>query len=402
MDKYKQMVSEMETELKRILSFWINNTIDAVKGGFIGEIDGNNITQYDAEKGAVLNARILWTFSAAYNFIKNPDYLRVAERAYSYIVQNFWDTQNGGLFWSLNADGSVKNSRKQAYVQGFGIYGFSEYYRASGVKDSLDYAIKLYSLIEANFKDEQAGGYIEALTNDWQKMDDMRLSEKDANEPKSMNTHLHIIEPYTNLYRVWPDGNLKSSIRQLIMVFKDRIIDSSTSHFNLFFEKDWTIKSDIDSYGHDIEGAWLLNEAALEINDQHLMDQLKELSLQMVDVTLHEGLDSDGGIFYEKEDNHLDTDKHWWPQAEALVGLIDAYQNTLDKTYLDHAFNTWSFIKTSIVDQEKGEWFWKVSANGEPDVQQPKAGFWKCPYHNSRALMEAIKRINEIIEDVEK
>ena len=146
----------------------------------------------------------------------------------------------------------------------------------------------------------------------------------------------------------------------------------------------------------------MLNEAALEINDQHLMDQIKELSVQMVDVTLHEGLDADGGIFYEKEDNHIDTDKHWWPQAEALVGLIDAYQNTLDKTYLDHAFNTWSFIKTSIVDQENGEWFWKISANGEPDVQQPKAGFWKCPYHNSRALMEAIKRINEIIEDVEK
>ncbi|MBS2211951.1 AGE family epimerase/isomerase [Carboxylicivirga mesophila] len=393
---YIRIKAEMQEELKQMLGFWEANAIDEANGGFIGEMDSEGKVIDNAEKGAVLNARLLWTFSAAYNFTRQAEYLKLAQRAYDYLINKFWDAENGGLFWSLNANGTVHNSRKQAYAQGFGIYGFSEYFKASGHQKSLDYAIRLFELLEAHFHDSKFGGYIEALAINWQPLKDMRLSEKDANEPKSMNTHLHIIEPYTNLYRVWPDVGLKEKIRDLIAVFSDKIVDKASSHFKLFFEMDWTVKSTIVSYGHDIEGAWLLTEAAHIIEDIHLLRQMTALAVKMVDVTMVEGFDTDGSIFYERDAQHLDTDKHWWPQAEGMVGLLDAYQHTHNTKYLSALEKIWRFIQKHQLDRAKGEWYWKVSQEGVPDRSLPKVGFWKCPYHNSRALMEAISRINEI------
>jgi len=231
------------------------------------------------------------------------------------------------------------------------------------------------------------------LSEDWSPLEDMRLSEKDANEPKSMNTHLHILEPYTNLYRYWKNPLLGESIRKLIRVFLDQIIDRRTAHFNLFFDMDWTVKSSIVSYGHDIEGSWLLSEAAEELGDEALINEVNEMALRMVNVTLDEASDDDGSIFYESEGMHLDTDKHWWPQAEAMVGYTNAWKLTGDQKYLDQAEKVWDFIDLYLVDHELGEWFWRVDLDGTPYISDEKAGFWKCPYHNSRALMEVMKRL---------
>ncbi len=390
------LTNELELELKAILDFWLNQTLDYTYGGFIGEMGYDGNKNETADKGGVLAARILWTFSAAYNFFKEPVYLEAAHRAYHYLILHFWDEANGGLYWAVNYKGEAVNVRKQAYAQGFGIYGLSEYYKASGNQESIDYAIKLFGLIEQYFKDDKYGGYIEALADNWQPLEDMRLSEKDANEPKSMNTHLHIIEPYTNLYRVWPDETLRTRIQHLITVFRDYIIDAHTFHFNLFFDMDWSVKSDIVSYGHDIEGAWLLTEAAHFIHDEELLAQMQEMAIKMVDATIVDGFDKDGSLFYEQENGHLDTDKHWWPQAEGMVGLIDAYQITGNERYLVAMTNLWEFIKANIIDKKYGEWHWKVDDNGDPDSLPPKVGFWKCPYHNSRALMELINRIKSI------
>ncbi len=391
-----QTVQELTNELKEILAFWMENTIDEVNGGFIGEISGVGEKHPEAEKGAVLNARLLWTFSAAYNFNKDPKYLKMADRAYRFLIDHFWDKENGGVFWSLDSKGIVNNSRKQAYAQGFAIYGLSEYHKASANVDSLKYAQELYQLIEKYYLDSKDGGYIEALANDWTVMDDMRLSPKDANEPKSMNTHLHIIEPYANLYRVWPDAGLKKSIQHLLDVFYNRIINQETSHFELFFDYDWTVKSSIVSYGHDIEGAWLLTEAAEVIEDEEWLQQMREVAIRMVDVTLEQGADKDGSVFYEKEGSHLDSDKHWWPQAEAMVGLLEAYHISKQELYLDAFSKVWYFVLNQLKDKTNGEWFWKVSIEGEAGTDMPKVGFWKCPYHNSRALIEAVTRLSRL------
>lgn len=389
----KQMIDELEMELDRILDYWINNTLDDTNGGFVGAIDGYGCVVKGVNKGAILNGRILWTFSAAYIYTKEEKYLKIADRAFDYFNQHFIDKQNGGVFWEINVKGEPVNTRKQTYAQGFAIYGLSEYFRASGNNDALELAKGLYALIEKHFVDREHGGYIEALSVDWQILSDMRLSPKEANWPKSMNTHLHILEPYTNLYRCWKNPELEESIKRIIRIFLDRIIDRETAHFNLLFDFDWTVKTNIVSYGHDIEGSWLLCEAAEVLGDGQLINEVNDMAIRMVDATFNEGTDVDGSLFNEKEGSHLDSDKHWWPQAEAMVGYINAWQLTEKMQYLNEAKKVWNFIDQFIVDQENGEWFWRVDKDGSPNLEDEKVGFWKCPYHNTRALIEACTRL---------
>ncbi|PWD99528.1 N-acyl-D-glucosamine 2-epimerase [Marinilabilia rubra] len=403
MGKNDLLIDDLNKELKGILDFWIRHTIDEQFGGFAGEVDasGNRVAKVD--KGLVLNARILWSFSAAYNHLKDPKYLEWAHRAYDYLVNNFWDQENGGLFWAVDYEGKVSDDRKQIYGQGFGIYGFSEYYRATGKKESLEYAAELFELIEKYSYDARQGGYLEALSVNWEPMEDMRLSLKDANSPKSMNTHLHILEPYSNLYRVWPEEALKDRMKSLVRVFLDKILNTETGHFHLFFDMDWSVQSNTVSYGHDIEGAWLINEAAELVGDEVLLKEAQQKTLKMVDVFMKEGIADDSSVWYEKDldTGHLDTDRHWWVQGEALVGLLDAYGHSGKQACFGLLVKIWSYIKNHVIDHDKGEWHELVKDDGLPYGNQVKAGFWKCPYHNTRALIECIQRIQEVHKDKE-
>lgn len=392
---YNELITAQEKELDNILDFWINKAVDHKNGGFVGTILGDGIVVKNAAKGAILNCRILWSFSAAYNYTKKEKYLEMADRAFNFLSAHFVDQKNGGVYWEVDVDGQPTNKRKQAYAQGFAIYGLSEYFKASGNTKSLELAQSIFQIIEDNFWDNKYGGYIEALSDNWQAMDDMRLSAKEANWPKSMNTHLHILEPYTNLYRIWKNDKLADSMKRLIRVFLDRIINSNTAHFELLFDYDWTVKTDIVSYGHDIEGSWLLAEAAEELHDKTLIEEVNAMAVRMVDVTHSEGTDSDGSIFNELEGAHLDSDKHWWPQAEAMVGYVNAWQITGDKKYLDEAERVWNFIDLNLIDRENGEWFWRVDKQGNTYSEDEKVGFWKCPYHNSRALIEVCSRLKK-------
>ena len=394
--RLQELPAEITPELKRILEFWSTRALDQRYGGFVGQIDHFGNVHEESLKGAVLNARILWTFSAAYRALGTDGLKTMATRAYRYLTGKCWDRRNGGLYWTLDARGNPVNSRKQAYAQGFGIYALSEYFMATKDEESLAYARKLYDLLEDKFLDEMHGGYVEALDKRWGRLEDMRLSPKDANLPKSMNTHLHILEPYTNLYRAWPDERLKISLLHLLDLFQHKIIDSQTGHFRLFFEMDWQCKSNTVSFGHDIEGAWLMHEAAQETGDRQLIRDVQQSSIRLVDSTLQEGTDADGSIFYEKEGAHLDTDKHWWPQAEAMVGLMDAWEITHKNLYLEQALKVWIFIREHMMDHEHGEWYWRVDKQGKPEPTEDKAGFWKCPYHNTRALLEMLRRIEKL------
>lgn len=390
--------TELRNELSNILFYWIKNTLDKENGGFVGHITSGNEVVPQASKGAVLNARILWTFSTAYRFDPSPEYFNTAKIAYKYLVDFFWDKEFGGLYWELDEKGNALNTRKQIYAQGFGIYAFSEYYRATGNEESLEYAKKLFHLIEKHSYDPVHGGYVEALTRSWGAMEDMRLSSRDANEPKSMNTHLHILEPYTNLFRVWKDDELKKQTRALIRIFLDKIIDSKRQQFNLFFDMDWTVKSNVISFGHDIEGSWLMHEAAEVLGDKDLLHEVEQMAIRMTDKVIEEGVDSDGSIMYEYEPDrkHMDTDRHWWPQAEAMVGFLNTYQLTKKDNYLERMFAVWGYVKNNIVDKENGEWFWRVKKDGTPYKEECKVGFWKCPYHNSRALIEVLDRMEKL------
>ncbi len=387
------MMEGFQKELiDNILSFWIEKMRDEVGGGFYGRIDGHENLHAEANKGAILNTRILWTFSAAYRILKKEEYLEMAQRAFDYIKEHFIDKTFGGVYWELDHKGSPVNTKKQVYAQGFALYGFSEFYRATGNTEAFELAKEFFFLIE-KCCDTNLGGYFEAYTQDWKPIDDMRLSDKDANEKKTMNTHLHVLEPYTNLCRVWDDFRLKDAQRRLIDIFTEKILDKKSNHLNLFFDEEWNVKSTAVSYGHDIEASWLLFEVAEVLGDKELIEKIKTLSLKIADAA-SEGLEADGSMVYEKEGSHTDGERHWWVQAESVVGYMYAYKNSNDVTYREKAAKAWEYIKNQLIDYEQGEWYWSRLADSSLNRKDDKAGFWKCPYHNGRMCMEMIEHFN--------
>ena len=398
MDKNKLVLfkKEMQDVLTgNILPFWIDKMVDHENGGFYGRIDGHGNLHADAEKGGILNARILWTFSAAYRVLGKSEYLEMATRAKDYIITHFIDREYGGTYWSLDYKGNPKDTKKQFYAIGFMIYGLSEYVRATGDKEALDYAIKLFECIEEHSLDVIYNGYIEACTREWGEIADMRLSDLDANYPKSQNTHLHIIEPYANLYRVWKDERLEKALRNMINIFTDKILNPETNHLDLFFEKDWTRGAGhLESYGHDIECSWLMHEAALVLGDAEVLKKVEEI-VPLVAKASEKGLNPDGSMIHEAnlDTGHVDDDLHWWVQAEAVVGFYNIYQHFGDESALDKSLQCWQYIKDNLIDYEGGEWYWSRRPDGTLNLDDDKAGFWKCPYHNGRMCLEIIERI---------
>ena len=458
------MRSEMLDVLQNnILRFWLDKMQDRENGGFYGRIDGSGCLHRDAEKGAILNARILWSFSAAYRVLsglqredsrkKTIDYrgktidcsqktadcrlqdvdsrlqaiLKAATRAKDYLIEHFIDREYGGVYWSVDYKGQPLDTKKQFYAIGFAIYGLSEYARATGDREALDYAISLYECIEEYAFDHEHNGYIEACTREWGEIADMRLSELDANYPKSQNTHLHIIEPYTNLYRCIRElqaamscnyvpaigsvlpvdvvvpaetlARIEGSLRNLIHIFTDHILNPSTHHLDLFFDMDWTREAGrLESYGHDIECSWLMHEAALVLGDSYVLQRVEPI-VRMVAEASAKGLRPDGSMIHEAnlDTGHVDDDLHWWVQAENVVGWFNLYQHFGDEMALERAGRCWQYIKSQLIDYRQGEWFWSRHADGTLNTVDDKAGFWKCPYHNSRMCLEIIERSADVM-----
>ena len=387
---------EVAAELNAILAFWREQSVDSERGGFVGRLSNAGVVDTTAPKGAVLNARILWTFSAAARQLPPDENRAVADRAYDYFVTHFLDEQSGGVYWTVTPDGEPLSTRKQIYALAFAIYGLSEYYLLTRNSTALEQAQALFHWIERYSYDAKNGGYFEAFSRDGTLLDDLRLSEKDRNDPKTMNTHLHILEAYANLYRAWPDANLADTIRQLLAVFQSHIIDPGTHHLRLFFTADWQPNADLVSYGHDIEAAWLLLEAAETIHDPLLVTQFSEVAVQMARAAAT-GLQPDGSLVHEldRATRHYDTHREWWVSAEAMVGFLNAWQLTDEPEFYEQARASWQFIQRHLLDQPGGEWRWGVLDDYSPMADEDKIGPWKCPYHNVRACLEVVARLNE-------
>lgn len=417
------MKREMQDVLENnILRFWLDQMMDYEHGGFYGRMTHDGELHPEAEKGAILNARILWAFSAAFRVLKHPEYLEAATRAKDYIIEHFIDQEYGGVYWSVDCEGNPLDTKKQFYAIGFMIYGLTEYARATGDREALDYALDLYDCIEEHAFDREHNGYIEACTREWGRIEDMRLSDLDANYPKSQNTHLHIIEPYTNLLRclkeaqaqescdyvsaigsVLPVGisvppqtisEVEGALRNLVDIFTEKILNKETNHLDLFFGMDWTRGAGhLESYGHDIECSWLLHEAALVLGDQQVLNKVEPI-VQAVAQASAKGLRPDGSLIHEAnlDTGYVDDNLHWWVQAENVVGWYNIWQHFGDEEALNRAEKCWHYIKKQLIDYEHGEWYWSRHANGLLNTKDDKAGFWKCPYHNSRMCLEIIER----------
>ncbi|HEY0282524.1 MAG TPA: AGE family epimerase/isomerase, partial [Rhizomicrobium sp.] len=283
-----------------ILPFWMRHALDRQGGGFHGKIGCDGKVDREAPRASVVNTRILWTFSAASRLLGN-EYRETADWAYDYIIKKFWDQEYSGLYWMLDHRGNPVSARKQIYAQAFGIYALTEYFRAGGNAASLNLARRLFGLIEEHSYDPVFKGYIEARGREWRPLEDMRLSEKDLNCPKSMNTHLHLMEAYTNLLRVWRDPVLEARLAELLGLIMDRIADASTGHFRMFFDERWNSLSDHVSFGHDIEGSWLIVEAAEVLGAADQIARARRLAVAMAGAVCAQGLDRDGSVFFEAD-----------------------------------------------------------------------------------------------------
>lgn len=376
-----------ENLTSNILPFWLR--LKDPRGGFYGEVSADGSVHYDAPRGVILNARLIWSFAAAYGQLQNTEYLVAAVHARDWFLDHFCDHKHGGVYWSVTAEGERLDSKKQLYAQGFAIYGLSELYKVSGDEDALKNAINLFKVVETYFADKENGGYIEALSRDFSPLEDMSLSAHDINADKTMNSHLHILEAYANLYSVWPNEALKEALEKLLEITGTRLMGPD-GHLQLYFKRDWSVIPAAVSYGHDIETSWLALESAFALRDASVVNRVRPWAYKMGQAG-NEGLLPDGSLLYEKlTDGRVDDSRQWWVQAEAVVGNLWLWKYHADAAAWDRAVAAWSYIREKLVDTEGGEWFWAILPDGSRDLSQPKAGFWKCPYHNTRMCLQVL------------
>jgi mannobiose 2-epimerase len=429
---------------ENILPFSMQLVLDRERGGFYGYVANDRTVRKDAPKGLVQHARMLWTFCRADRAPGNPDYRPAALHARDALMNWFWDPRHGGFVWMVDYRGRPIETHKWTYGQAFGIYALAECHLDIGDAGCLNRAIDVYRLLELHCHDPHHGGYSEVCRRDWAPAPGQHVDPTPLPVAKGMNSHLHVLEAYTSLLRAWPEADLRASpaiprrdgaelraspaiprrdgaelraspaiprrdgaelrasLRGLIELTLRRIINPATGHFWLYFSQDWRPLSDLVSYGHDIEGSWLLVEAAEVLGDADLLAETRQAALQMAYATLEQGVDSDGGVFNEGDPaGPTDRGKVWWPQAEAVVGFLNAYQLSGDARFLDAALAAWRFIQERIVDKVNGDWLWGLDAAGRP-LDREKAGPWKAAYHSGRACMEVMWRVEELVGGGEK
>jgi mannobiose 2-epimerase len=377
---------------KNILPFYGRFAVDEQHGGFYGAIENNGSVRAEAPKGLVQHSRLLWTFAQAARQLQNDDYLPLAKQAYTLLMAHFLDKEEGGFFWFVDAVGQPLFMQKFTYGQAFAIYGLSEHFLATGNEVALETAVSLYHLLEKHARDPQYGGYFDVCLPDWTVTDQVNVDQVQEKVPKIMNTHLHLLEAYTNLLRAWNHPQLNDSLHALIHSMLDHIVDQRAGHLKLHFSENWRSLSATVSYGHDIEASWLLLKAAEGLGDEKLLAKVKPVAVHVAQVAYEEGLDADGSLRYEDHD----TDKVWWAQAEAIVGFLNAYQMTGNTHFLDASLNCWQFVQDVLVDRQYGEWLGGVTAKGKP-MPGEKAGSWKTPYHNGRCCLEMMRRVDQFV-----
>ena len=387
-----------------ILPFWEAHAF-AEDGSLRGGVSGGLDYLDHLPRHSVLAARILWTFAAAAEAVPThrERHLATARRALDVLTGPMWDVQHGGVYWSLDASGAVADDRKQVYAQAFAVYALACWARVTGDDSALERALWLAAAVDASARDREYGGYIEALSRDWTPTDRMALSEVDPDVPKSMNTNLHVLEALTELLRASSSPTVAESLETLLRTVLDSVMQAAPfPHCALYFDESWDSRSDGVSYGHDIEGSWLLWDAwealaACGLDDADLEWNTREAALDLAEAVRHRGVAADGAVLYAgTHAGPTDLDRHWWPQAEGVVGWLNAFQLAGRAEDRAAALRAWDYIERHVIDREGGEWFARLDANNTPRFDgggDVKMGPWKCPYHNARACLEVLRRV---------
>lgn len=410
MEEIKKLSEEArEHLLGRIIPFW-RGLRDDVKGGWYGYMSYGLETDKEAVKGCILNSRITWFFANAYLCCKNgliaagecekhgytpEDILAEARHGYKFLKEHCLDRTNGGIYWSLRADGTPEDTTKHTYNQAFCIYALSSYYEATGDAEGLKTAFELFELIEEKCTDEV--GYLEAFTVDFKPESNEKLSENGVMAAKTMNTLLHVFEAYTQLYKVSKDERVGARLGWIMDTLADKIYNPERHRQEVFFDENYHSIIDLHSYGHDIETAWLMDHGVDVLGKESYRSKLspitKDLTAQIYKIAF------DGhSLANECDKGVVNEHRIWWVQAESVVGFLNGYQRDRSHAeYLEAALRQWEFIKEYVIDKREGsEWFWEVDKNGKPYPDRPIVEPWKCPYHNGRMCMEIMRRAEEL------
>ena len=387
------VIQEIREELTgHILPFW-EKMIDEVNGGFYGRMDYDGTLRKDAVKGGILHARILWAFSNAYTVLKDEEYLQYAKHAYEFLTGAIWDNQFGGMFWTVTADGKPAEDLKHGYCQAMALYAISSYYEASGDEKALMRAMEIYDILENEMHDEY--GYKESFTRDFRWAENEKLSENGVEAAKTMNTNLHVLEAYTELYRVSGYPQVADRIRDLLDLFVEKIYNPDKHRLDVFFDDRFNPIIDLHSFGHDIEASWLFDRSTQVLESVVYESKLAPIIDDLVQGIYNEAMDPlHGSVYMESENGMIRKNRNWWSQCEAMVGFYNAYQKDESKVeYLQAVEDIWSFLKEHLIDTRAGsEWIQEVDVLNQPVTSLPLVGIWKCPYHNTRMCLEMIKR----------
>ncbi len=385
------MIREIEAHLKNgIIPFW-KGMKDDTYGGFYGYMDYDLHVDRKAVKGCILNSRILWFFSNAYMLLKEEELLSCADHAYVFMKEHCLDRENGGIYWSVNYDGSVSEDIKHTYNQAFAIYALSSYYDASGNTEALKLAQELFSVIETKCRDSI--GYLEALDRNFHPVGNDKLSENGVLADRTMNTLLHVLEAYTELFRVSGMPEVKECLLTIMDLFAEHMYNPEKQRQEVFFDNDYRSLIDLHSYGHDIETAWLMDRTLEIVGERAYTDTITPITRALTENIYRTAFDGHS-LANECENGIVNTHRIWWVQAETVVGFINGYEkDPSKKEYLEAAKAQWEFIRDHVIDQRNGsEWFWEVDPSGKPYEGRPIVEPWKCPYHNGRMCFEVIKR----------
>lgn len=376
-----------------LIPFW-NKMRDDENGGFYGYADALGKPDPESPKGVILTARIMWFYSAAYRLLKERSLLDMAEHAFAFLVERCCDRENGGVFWSVNCDAGAFDDTKHTYCQAFTVYALAKFYNVGGNAAALDLAHEIYRTIEEKCRDN--GGYLEAFNCDFSPCSNEKLSENGVMASRTMNTLLHIIEAYTELYSAARDPEVGEKLREALVLFKDKIYDPEKRICKVFFDHEYNSLIDLESYGHNIEASWLLERACDALGNDAICPEIKTITRELAEAALENGFDkSQGALNNEREFDKVNRTKVWWVQAEAVIGFYNFYSNYNRAEFLEASENVLKFIRENVIDKSTGEWIENIDPNGNTDRTQALVHEWKCPYHNGRMCVEMISRLNK-------
>ena len=374
--------------LDNLLPWWATKTPDYVNGGFYGRINAQDSVFAEADKGGILNARILWTFSAAYRITKDTSYLRLATRAKDYCIKHFIDKEFGGVYYALDYKGVPSSTGKNLSTHTHFINAFSEYARATSDREALETARALFETVEKHAFDKEANWYIVDFNREWEKM-----------PRRVLVTTPPFVKARTNLYRVWPEERMAERLRFIVETFLDKIINPDLYHLNYVIDENWNTISEVESYGHDIEAAWMLREAALALGDPQLIKRVEDVSVKIAEAVT-KGIQPDGTLIYEKDraTGRVNDSRSWWVQVETIVGYFDAWEISGEEKFLDIALNCWNFTRDNFIDKTNGGWFTGVTPDG--GIRRgDKAAHWTCPQHNAGMAIEIMERVERLLQN---